>query len=80
MLLLHFVQLVADFEVSCRQNLENSIPIVFKEQNIIIGVIPDRHVSEALRCEEPLIRMVLRFEPLHEDAHSKLQVRLALSK
>jgi len=65
-----FVKLIINLKVSCGYDLENSIPIVFKVENIIVSLIFGFDVSKTFGCKKSKI-VIFFLVTLNENSLSK---------
>ena len=47
-----FVELVVELEVACGEDLKDGVTIVFEEENVVVGLVFDFDIGEALSSEE----------------------------
>ena len=64
------LEFIVEFEVACRKDLEDRVPVIFEVQNIITGLVLDFDVCEALRCEQSLV-LPISLEAFDEDPLSE---------
>ena len=71
------VQLVVDLEISSGEDLEDSVTVVFKVQDIVVGFILGFDISETLGCEKTKV-VVFLLVPLNQYALTKTQMRVSI--
>ena len=74
--LAQFVDFIIDFEVAGGNDLEEGIPVVLKEQDILICLVLSDYVSIAFGRQEPC--SLFGSEALDEDPLPKFQMRVKL--
>ncbi len=74
--LAQFVDLIVDFKVAGGNDLEEGIPVVLKEQDILIGLILGDYVGVAFSRQESC--RLFGSEALDEDPLSKFQMSIEL--
>ena len=66
------LELIADLEVASRQDLENGVAIVLKEELVVVCFVLGFYVSEPLSSQKAF-DLTLCFKPLDSDPLSKLK-------
>jgi len=69
------LEFVAEFEIACRQDLEEGVPIVFEVEDVVGGLVLDIDVREPLGGEVAGVDS-LGLEAFDDDALAVLQVRV----